>query len=49
MHERYMTAILSCEKIQEMEKGGDPLDAKDGDIIPDKYGKRWFEEEGKNN
>ena len=37
-----MTAILSCDVFPGLEKSK-PLDAPDEDIVPDKFGPKWYE------
>lgn len=41
-HERFMTAILSCDVFPGLERK-DPLSSPDEDIVPDKFGPKWYE------
>ena len=41
-HERFTTAILSCDVFPGLEKTN-PLDAPDEDVVPDKFGPKWYE------
>ena len=41
-HERWMIAILNCDVFPGLEKH-DPLLTRDEDLIPDKYGSKWYE------
>ena len=41
-HQRYMTAILSTDVFPKLEKS-EPILTQDDEIIPDKFGKKWFE------
>lgn len=43
-HERFMTAILSADVFPSLERN-DPLQSKEEDEIPAKFGPKWFEEE----
>ena len=41
-HERYMTAILSCDVFPGLDRT-DPMSSPDDDLIPEKFGPNWFE------
>lgn len=41
-HERFVTAILSCDVFPNLDKT-DPLWYPEEDVIPDKFGSKWFE------
>lgn len=45
-HERFMTAILACDVFPQIERQ-DPLASQDEDIIPAKFGPKWFEHDAK--
>ena len=40
-HERFMTAILSCDVFPGLDKV-DPLSSPDEDLVPEKFGPNWF-------
>ena len=42
-HERFMTAILSCDVFPGLDKTN-PLDSKEEDSIPEKFGSKWYEQ-----
>jgi hypothetical protein len=42
-HERFMTAILSCDVFPGLDKTN-PLDSKEEDPIPEKFGSKWYEQ-----
>ena len=37
-----MIAILNCEDFADLEKF-DPLESKEEDLIPEKFGPKWYE------
>ena len=41
-HERYVTAILACDVFPGLDRS-DPLASSDEDLIPEKFGPKWFE------
>ena len=41
-HERYLSAIIINEKFPGLEDH-DPLNSKENEVIPEKYGKQWLE------
>lgn len=41
-HERFMTAILSCDVFPGLEKI-DPLTSPYEDVVPEKFGPKWYE------
>ena len=40
-HERYMTAILSCDVFPGLDKT-DPMSSPDEDLIPDRFGPNYY-------
>jgi hypothetical protein len=40
-HQRFMTDILAADVFPGLDRK-DPLDTKDEEVIPEKYGKKWF-------
>lgn len=43
-HQRYLTAILAADIFPGLDKI-DPLQSREQDVIPEKYGNKWFEYE----
>lgn len=41
-HERYMTAILSCDVFPGLDKT-DPMSSPDEDLIPDRFGPNYYQ------
>ena len=46
-HERFLQGILACDVFPGLDKC-DPLQSQDEDIIPDKFGPKWYEFEQAN-
>jgi hypothetical protein len=41
-HERFLQGILACDVFPGLDKC-DPLQSQEEDVIPDKYGPKWYE------
>ena len=41
-HERWMIAILGCDVFPGLELN-DPATSKSEDLVPEKYGSKWYE------